>query len=326
MTTHHTICSRALTLIIIIALAFTKSFAQSAAGVAAENNSGLTEMQKNENVATGKHSIAYVDGKAYEAGQEDYDFTLLDSDSEEAELKEFMTKYPNSRYSDQVSNLIAVSKAKNIPVLAIESSYASAMSYAKDDETRNLVKYYYEAKKREYSHYKKMQRKIKRDEYGGIVNFGIDAFELGFNTQKEEEYGDDYDYTSGWYCNLGAGIRLGRTTSILQLHLGVNFGIEKFKDEESYYEEYSTFQMPLYTRLKLRLCKFEELCDGVFLDVAGYYNAIKDSPIENKFSAAYGISLVWRHWDWRIFCKQNFSSLEECDDQLYFGTSFSYFF
>lgn len=289
-------------------------------GVQYYNNGNLASAYREFTEAGGKYALSFNNRLAFDKCLEYNVFSLLSSYSKESDLSAFLIKYPNSTYSTQVSNWIAIAKAKEFSMYTGEYTYKSALAYAKDETTRNQVKGCYEAKQREYSQYKKEQRRIKRRRDGGIINFGIEFSDIAFNPSV---YSDD-DYVM--YYNVGAGIKLGNYKSPIQFEIGAKPGLSLYtlwygsEDETKI-----TFHLPLYARLKIGLGG--GYSSKWYIDGIGYYNIIKDSFLEGDYSMSAGLGVSWRHWDWRIlYYKQDIGTKNTYGDYKFLGTSFGYYF
>lgn len=293
-------------------------------GVQFYNSGNLASAYREFTDAGGKYAIAYANRAAYDKCQEYHDFSLLSSYSKESELTEFLKKYPNSEYGNNVSNWIAIAKAKDFTMYSGEYTYKSALSYAKDETTRNQVKGYYEARQREYSQYKKDQRRAKRRRDGGIVNFGIEISDIAFNPAVYSD--DDYDIDYVMYYNVGLGIKLGNYKSPIQFEVGAKPGLTLYTLWYGYEDETKTsFHLPLYARLKIGLGGGNY--SKWYIDGIGYYNILKDSFLEGDYSVSAGLGVSWRHWDWRIlYYKQDIGTKYTYADYKFLGTSFSYYF
>lgn len=287
-------------------------------GVLFYNNGDLKNAYREFTEAGGKYALSYTNRLAYDKCLEYHEFSMLNSYTKEIDLRAFMTKYPNSIYSNQVSNLIAICLAKNFTMYSGEYSYNNAMLYATDESTRNIVKRYYEARKHEYSEYKKQQRRIKRLRDGGPVSFGLEVFDLGLNPA----YDDEYDIGCSMYYNIGLSLKFGNYKAPVQFEIGAKPGLVICDTE---YETQAKFHLPLYVRLKIGLGG--GTYSKWYIDGMGYYNAIKESFLESDYSASVGLGVAWRHWDWRmIYYKLDISSEETYSECNFLGTSFVYYF
>lgn len=199
-----------------------------------------------------------------------------------------------------------------------------ALGFAKDETTRSIVKRHYEAKQKEYSQYKKAQRRIKRQRNGGIINFGIEFMDLAFNPSMYSDMDNDVDYVM--YYNVGLGIRLGNYKSPVQFEIGAKPGLVVYTLWYGSEDETKTsFHLPLYARLKIGL--WGGTSSKWYVDGIGYYNAVKKSFLESDYSVSAGLGVSWRHWDWRIiYYKQDIGAQHTYQNYNFLGTSFSYYF
>lgn len=89
----------------------------------------------------------------YDEVMEYHEFSKFDPSSSEEVLIGFLKSYPNSKYYDRVSNLVAVAKAKNFSVKSSDHDYNQALSYARDSYTRNTVDSYISFNKKKQKEY-----------------------------------------------------------------------------------------------------------------------------------------------------------------------------
>jgi len=276
------------------------------------------------NKAGGKSALEQANQSKFDECQEYWDYNELTAYSTEEELLAFLRIYPSGKYSDEVSNKIAISKAKSFTMYSGNYSFNEALRFAKDETTRNIVKKYYEAKQKEYSQHRKAQRRIKRQQNGGIINFGIEMLDLALNPAMYNDTDSEVDYVM--YYNVGLGIRLGNYKSPVQFEIGAKPGLVVYTlwyDSED--ETKASFHLPLYARLKIGL--WGGYSSKWYIDGVGYYNAVKESFLESDFSASAGLGVSWRHWDWRIlYYKQDIGTKYTYRDYKFIGTSFSYYF
>lgn len=284
----------------------------------------LLNAYKEFNNAGGRSALELTNQSKFDKCQEYWDYNNLTDYSTEEKLISFLNKYPSGRYSNEVSNKVAMSKAKSLTMYSGNYSYNEALGFAKDETTRNIVKRYYEARQKEYSQYKKEQRRIKRRRNGGIVNFGIEFMDLAFNPSMYDDTDIDIDYVM--YYNIGLGIKFGNYKSPVQFEIGAKPGLVLYTLWYDYEDETKTsFHLPLYARLKLGL--WSGYSSKWYIDGVGYYNAIKESFLENDYSVSVGFGVSWRHWDWRIlYYKQDIGTTHIYQDYNFLGTSFSYYF
>jgi outer membrane protein assembly factor BamD (BamD/ComL family) len=276
------------------------------------------------NEAGGRNSIEEANREFYDECSEYYDYHALNSNSNQLDLQSFMRKYPNSQYFDSVSNMMAISKAKNLNVNSKASSYYEALSYAKDKKTRVTVQSYIDRSKKAYSTFQKQQRRARIRANGGIINLGFEIADIGINPSAYES-GSDIDIV--WYYNVGLGMKIGNYRSPVQFEIGAKPGFMFYtlwygSEDESK----SAFHLPLYTKLKINLSD-TRYGSKLYINATGYYNAVKEDFLESDFSIAGGLGLAWRHWDWSVYYKYDLDNNYDLNQNYGFlGTSFVYYF
>lgn len=282
------------------------------------------------NEAGGKTNIDFKNREIYDKCLEKYDFSKLNSSSTEKELHTFMGKYPNSEHFNDVSNMIALFKARRLDMFSGglnmhtgESEFSEALSYVKDEKTLAIVQGYINNCKKSYLAHKKQLKKSKIKANGGYVNFGIEILDIGWNGISPDRYLD-----VGFY-NIGASVRFGNYKSPVQLELGIKPGVILWNliDEDSFgdYEVETEFHIPVYAKLKINILSPSDYSKfyigGLFM-----YNAIREEYLENEFSIGGGVGTAWRHWDWMIlYYKQDLENIYGNDDK-FIGTSVTYYF
>lgn len=92
------------------------------------------------NKAGGKYALEQVNQSKFDECQEYWDYNNLTSYSTEEKLLSFLRKYPSGKYSNEISNRIAISKAKSFTMYSGDITFNEALGYAKDETTKNLVK------------------------------------------------------------------------------------------------------------------------------------------------------------------------------------------
>lgn len=97
------------------------------------------------NKAGGKFALEQANQSKFDECQEYWDYDNLTTYSTEEKLLEFLRKYPSGKYSDEVSNRVAISKARSLTMYSGNYSFNEALGFAKDETTRNIVKRYYDA-------------------------------------------------------------------------------------------------------------------------------------------------------------------------------------
>ena len=90
---------------------------------------------------------------------------ILQSESE-TKVSAFLQTLPyNSVHRDEVSNRLAILKATNLTLFSSKYSMDDAMSFAKDSQTRAIVKQYIDSVKNMRKSYEKRQRALSRQEW-----------------------------------------------------------------------------------------------------------------------------------------------------------------
>lgn len=281
-----------------------------------------------------KESISYNNRRIYEKCKEHVAYQNINEKSGVTDLKDFVDNYPNSEYTKEVSNMLALSLSKRLNVNSNESQFSEALGYARDVETRKIVgSNISAAKKRKSEHSKRIINEARRSykeknrrRHGGPVNFGIEIMDLSLNPFM---YMDDNSYVDliGSF-NLGLGLKFGNYRAPIQFEVGVKPGVTwadiYFDDSDKF-----IFHLPAYARLKVNL--FGEYSKG-YIDITGYKNIIFDEFYESDFAVSGGFGVAWRHWDWLIlYYKYNINSNEYINysdnpNNQFLGTSFRYFF
>jgi len=273
------------------------------------------------------NDVSYSNRTAYDAVMEYHEFSTLGQYSTESSLQAFMKKYPNSSYSTQISNMIAVAKARNFGDYASNYDYNQALSYAKDAYTRNIVQSYITMNKKNQKDRKNALKSWKRKQNGGTVNLGLDFMDLGLNGAYED--------CKSWYYNVGLMLRFGNYRDRIQFAIGLKPGILGYNEEvyygDYYYDYYDTetktaFHMPIVGQLKLNLFKTSE--NSRFFIYGQYqYNAVRFEEIESEMSWGAGLGIAWKHFDWSFYYRQDIgcSKSWDYDEQKYFGMSLIYY-
>lgn len=272
-----------------------------------------------------KYSIATENRILNQKSEEYYEYDNIRDSSSEITLLAYLDKYPNSDYYNEVSNMVAVYKAKEFKYNTPQSSFNSALKYANNDNTRREVqKYIKSAKDR--------KAQINRFQNGGTILFGLEPIDFGLNLASSHEGNFKY------YYNVGLSVKIGNYKDPLQFEIGVKPGALIIEDSNNYdnydyYDYYDDsndnedikFHMPAYARLKVNLISL--LDDSkIYISGLGFYNAIRDRNYENEFSVGGGIGMAWRHWDWQIlYYKQDLEATNGRKNQM-IGTSLIYYF
>ncbi|MDY4500035.1 MAG: hypothetical protein SPE04_10775 [Prevotella sp.] len=281
--------------------------------------------------AGGRYSVEYSNRSKYDECLEYVEFKKLNSYTKESDLLAFLKKYPSSRYYDQVSNMVAIAKAKNFSMYASSYTFNEAMSYAKDKTTKNTVQSYIDNTKKSYSQYKRQQRHKRVMANGGYVKFGLEIMDLAFagTTSGEGQ--------STMYYNMGLSVKFGNYKAPVQFEVGIKPGVVHTEFESWYHGSYydydygyetsetkTFFHMPVYAKLKLNICDAGR--SKFYIAGLGTYNAVRDKQLENEYSLGGGAGFAWKKWDWfALYYKQDLENDYHLEDK-FIGTSFVYYF
>ena len=271
-------------------------------------------------------NISYANRKAYNDVMEYNEFSNLGMYSSEESLLCFMRKYPNSKYSTQVSNMVAMAKARNLGDYASSYDYNQALNYAKNTYTRNYVKSYISMNKKRQKERNNASKIWRKKQNGGILNLGLEFLDLGLN--------GSYNECRSWYYNTGLIFRFGNYKNRLQFAIGVKPGMCVY-DEDIYsgnfYDGYDTrtriaFRMPIVGQLKLNLFKITD--NSRFFIFGKYeYHAVRVNNIEANMAWGAGMGFAWKHLDMSFYYNQDIgeSKNHEYNNQYYFGMSLVYY-
>ncbi len=278
------------------------------------------------NKAGGKYALDQANQSKFDECQENWDYNNLTAYSKEEQLLSFLRKYPSGKYSDEISNRVAISKAKSFNMYSGDTSFNEALRYAKDETTKDLVRRYADNSKKAYSQHKKQLRRARIKANGGYVLFGLELLDFGWNGISPDRY-----FNVGYY-NVGASIKLGNYRSPVQFELGVKPGVifYNYADEndsyyDSDYETHTEFHLPAYAKLKINICNIGK-SSKFYIAGLGFYNIVRNEELENQFSVGGGTGFAWKRWDWlTLYYKQDLNNIYSLDDK-YLGTSLIYYF
>ena len=274
-----------------------------------------------------RDKISYANRKAYDDVMEYNEYSKLGYYAPEADLLSFMRKYPNGKHTDDVSNRVAVSKARNFGDYASSFDYNQALSYAKDSYTKNAVQTYISMNKKKQKERRNAVKSWQRKQNGGTVNLGLDVLDFGLNVS--------YDNCIIWYYNVGLMIRFGNFKDRVQFAIGLKPGIFGYSKEiyagGYYYDYYETenraaFHLPIVGQLKLNLFKITD--NSRFFIYGKYqYNAVRVEDIESNMAWGAGCGIAWKHFDWAFYFRQDIGSGRNLDykNQQYVGMSMIYY-
>ena len=275
------------------------------------------------NLAGGEQALSPASLPCYKQAQEYVDYTSARNRNTEGALRSFLTNYPYSCYSKEISNLLALAIAQSITIYSYDSAGAEALSYAKDSSTRQAVQRYIDWQKKNYKLYCKRNRMAARRANGNIIQFGLEWMDVGFNPSCYDDTDNDLDIV--WFYNAGLSLKFGNYNTPVQFLLGAKIGLVGYTVWYDYNDESKTcFHLPLFANLKVNVCSISKSAK-LFVDATGYFNAVRDEFIENKFAASCGIGTAWKHWDWSFYYKADLSNKRHLDND-YLATSISYYF
>ena len=213
--------------------------------------------------AGGRNSLDSSNYSKYDECAEYNDYHQLGLNSSENDLLVFIKKYPTSQHYNQVSNMVAIAKAKNFSIFASTDDFVDALSYVKDKETQKTVKSYIRDTKRSYRQYISQQRqnrvKTNTNKYDdewytkgnsdqSYANNSRYLYREYKNKQRHArimanggyvQYGfefmdvgvnvtngySEYDEMKIFYYNMGASVKFGNYKAPVQLELGVKPGV-----------------------------------------------------------------------------------------------------
>ncbi|MBQ9418653.1 MAG: hypothetical protein IJU19_08760 [Bacteroidales bacterium] len=232
-------------------------------------------------------------------------FKKLNSRSPESDLYAFLNTYPNSRYHDQVSNMLACRKARCLPQGNNEFSYDVAMSYAKDNATKAFVNHCRDSVAKAYKSSQRNTRHRNHNLNGNYLQFGFEFFDFGLPSSNLTD--------DGIYYQLGVSLKLGNYAAPVQFEIGMKGGMYKYEIASnktyssyysySYYDESTSetaYNFPVYSRLKLNLFSFVTDDCKCYVDATGYLNNFSD--ICNKdYSYSFGFGFAAKHFDISLY-------------------------
>lgn len=238
-------------------------------------------------------------------------YARLNASSSQTELKSFLDNYPKSDHYNQVSNWLALSKARSLNAYSSNFDANSALSYAKDDATRKAVNSNIDRMNKAKTSLRRQQRRNNVMNNGGYVNFGIEYLDLGV----------DMGFTDVYY-KVGGCVRLGNYASPVQFEVGVKPGL--LLEYDGYYDDYDVrFIMPIYAKLKVNLCELNYRTK-LFVAGLGSYDPFRNRYYEDNFACGGGIGIAKRHMDMLLYYKQD---VRNCDNyNRYLAFSMAYYF
>lgn len=283
----------------------------------------------NEFSQISRDNLSYGNRKAYDDVMEYHEFTGLGKNSTVTSLLVFMKKYPDSKYSDQVSNMLAIAKARSLGEYASSYDYNQALSYAKDSFTRKSVQSYISMNKKKQKDRRNALKSWEREQNGGTVNIGLDFMDWGYN------------YELGgvpiMYYNIGLLFRIGNYRDRVQFAFGLKPGLIGYDDISYVSGDYfpyeiselqTAFHMPIIGQLKFNLFNTSE--NSRFYIYGQYqYNAVRVEDVETEMSWCAGLGIGWKHVDWSFYYRKDIGRLHsqswDYDKQKYIAMSLIYY-
>ena len=243
-----------------------------------------------------RDKISYANRKAYDDVMEYNEYSKLGYYVSEAALLSFMKKYPNSKYADDVSNKIAITKARNFGDYASSYDYSIALSYANNSDTRKIVNSYISMNKKSQKNRINKLKSLERKQNGGLFNLGLDILDFGLN--------GGYDNHTICYYNIGLILRMGNFMDRLQFAIGFKPGLLSYDDANYGHHNNETeslhFHMPIVGQLKLNLCNTSDK-SRLFIDGKYQFNAVRVKHIESAMSWGAGCGVAWKHIDCALY-------------------------
>ncbi len=267
-----------------------------------------------------RDNVSYSNKYIYDEVMEYNEFSKLGAYSSETSLLSFMRKYPSSKYTTQVSNMIAVAKAINLGDYASSDDYNRALSYAKDNYTKKTVQSFISINKKKQKNHKKAINSFKRKNNGGTLNLGFNFIDFSSNF-AEGGRGQIL------YFNAGLFLRIGNFKDRVQFAVGLLPGVINYEVDNTYDDYYkeTSFWMPLSTNLKLNLFEVSDT-SNLFIYGQYQYNLVKNSDVQSDMSWGAGFGISWKHFDWQLYYKRDVVTTNLYDPTGCFGTSLSYYF
>lgn len=297
--------------------------------------------------------------EAYNATRDINDFKQLSVKSSMIDLEAFKTKYPESKYINDVNNYIALQIAGNFNLRSGDTDYQKALSFAtgetvakvqsriaSNEEKKRIEEIKAEERRREQEALLKRQqeelrrqkaykRKQIRDANGGLIRLGIEY--VDFNVAI-------HDPINLMSYNLGLKFQVGNNMDRIQAGVAIKAGVlgyfyEKEEDGKStrpsYYDDdknldiETRFVLPLefYTKINLFRMGVENFC---FLQGQFTYNAVGDREFVRPCAWGAGLGISGKNWNWTLYYKREIGDYTPNgrieSPQNYIGTSVNYFF
>lgn len=277
----------------------------------------------NEFCRVSPENITAANRDAYNIVMQRHDFEALGTQPSEKDIDDFARKYPNNPYLSQLSNYRALARARSFSIFSTQYDYDTALSYARDNATKEIVRKYIRQNKGRQTEAKRAQKARQREENGGTVAFGIEIGDLGIGQLE--------DYTLLYY-NAGVKLRFGNYADRVQFLLGLKFGVMAYGELDStysYYDDYSDdemetkFQLPVEAVFRLNLCK---VSSGTWMFMQGslQYNAVKAEYISGDGGWGAGLGFAGKEWDFSLSYRNDFGG--DHANPWFISASVSYYF
>lgn len=292
----------------------------------------LLEAYQEFNEAGGRTALRSANLNAYDACREEYDYRSLTDTTSENALIAFLSSYPQSTYYSDVSNRIAIVKARNLTLYSTEEAYRAALSYATDDNTQSMVESYISRSRAAYQAEMRRQRRQRIKYNGGYVLFGIELMDMGFDVIESNRLFDVF------YYDLGISFKVGNYRAPVQFEVGIKPGFVAYQlsdgdyfDENSEYDTKYDFHLPAFARLKINLFNAGSHCK-FYLSALGFYNVVRRKAYESEFAVGGGCGFAWRHGDIQIYYKQDINGdyvtnfYERIKNNKYIAISYAHYF
>lgn len=283
----------------------------------------LQRAYENFEAAGGRSMIDISNQSKFDDCLEYRDFIKLNT-TKESELLAFLKKYPHGKYYNEVSNMVAMEKARSLTIFSGDNKYNEALLYARDNSTRKFVQSCIDNSRQGYRLYNRKLKWERHNANGKLIQLGFEIIDAGLNPSTYEKY-DNY-LNIVWFYNGGLSLKVGNYADPVQFEVGVKAGIIGYMLSPGTDEEKNKvrFHMPLFARLKINLFSVDD-STKFYIDAIGYYNTFTNKYLENEFAASGGIGVAWRHWDWSIYYKGDLNNKYKLDND-YIATSFKYYF
>ena len=295
---------------------YPKSSRRAAAVKRAHELQGVEYYQKGEwlmalaefKEAGGRNSLEYKYQKMYDYCLEYDEYRKLDEYTPESTLIAYLNRHPNGYFHNNVSNEIAVRRAKELDKYSTSVDYENAMAFAKDYRTQREVQTYIDRSKADAEAYRKMRKKWERDENGGWTDFVLGCDFTGNVGASDEGQKMCFDFI--------VGLRIGNYRDPLQFEVGLKPGFVMPGYVSSYYDYYydyytdseTYFHMPIYGKLKINVCNAGR---GKFFIFGEFdYNAVRDDWYESEMSVGGGIGLGWKHFDMAFYYQNDIDYID----------------